>query len=108
MMTKRKAGRHAELRYNPYRDWKTGKYKSAPAKGMLTKNKKRGKIKSNTVLSKSEKRAVSSAILTDHPNLPCDGTVRSKCWGDNIYAFIVKGHGDYKFVGKYAIKGRTR
>ena len=93
---------------NPYRDPKTGRYTNGPKKSKLTKGKKRGKIKSQQFITKSEKNALSSAILTDHPDLPCDGTIKYKCWRGCTYAFIVKGYGEYKIVGKYIIKGRER
>ena len=101
--------RLAELRYNPYRDWKTGKYESAPVTKQLTGGKKRGKIStSENKMTKYEKDIVSSGILTDFPNLKRDGLVRCYEYGDFQYYFIVKGYGNYQFKGKLSIKGKVR
>lgn len=85
--------------YNPYRDPETGRYTNGPGK-ISTASGKRDTLN----MSKTERRRVSSGILTDYPNLK-QGDKADYFFGNYYYRFTVKGPGDYNFTERIRIIG---
>lgn len=62
-----------------------------------------GKVK----MSKSEYSAVSSGIMTDHPNLANDSKYYDYCYGSHYYVFKVIEPGTYSFVCRKTINPKN-
>ena len=58
-------------------------------------------------MSRSEVKAVSSGILTDHPNYRIGDSYMYE-YGEFSYLFEVKGYGEYDFIRKLKITPRNK